>query len=290
MENKHLRLFAAVAVLCLNGSTWAQALEAELVKGELHANSPAVFHGEVRLTSLHGGLNNVAEAQVGGDGRFEFRRVPFGDYRLTVVDASNRPIYEELITVHEQPQPIDVEVTLQEDPKPASGVVSAQELLHPPTKKAFKAFLAAQKFADSGEHEKAAAQFQKAIELSPGYTAAWVNLGAQHIFLKRYEQALQELAHSIEISYATPLILCDMAYAHYALHHYAEGTHAALQALQLDPSSVQAHYLLGSVLALDRRTRAEGLQHLEVAARTMPAAQAELERARHESAQVVTHP
>jgi hypothetical protein len=47
---------------------------------------------------------------------------------------------------------------------------------------------------------------------------------------------------------------------------------------------------LGSFLALDRRTLTEGIQHLEAAARTMPAARANLERAMSVTAQLVTHP
>lgn len=287
MENKHIWLFAAVAVLCLSGSTWGQVLEADSVKGELHVDSPTLLHSEVVLSDLHGG-QKVAAVSVGGDGRFEFRHVPYGDYRLTVLDDAEQPIHEELITVHDQPQPIQVRVTLPETPRPASGAVSAEELLHPPAKKALKAVLEAQKLADAGAHDKAAEQLEKAVQLSPGYTPAWVNLAVQHIFLKGYEQALQELTRAVEISKPTAMALCNMAYAQYALHRYGEGTRTAREALRLDPSYAQAHYLLGSFLVVDRRP--EGLRHLEAAARSMPAAQAELERARHVSAQVVTHP
>jgi tetratricopeptide (TPR) repeat protein len=289
VENKHVWLYTAVAVLCLGASAWGQVSEADSVKGELHVASATVLRTEVTLSDVHGG-QNVAEVTVGGDGSFEFQHVPYGEYRLTVFDSADRPIHEELITVHDRPQPIQVEVTLPETPRPASGTVSAEELLHPPTKKAFKAFAAAQKFAAAGAHDKAAEQLEKAIQLSPGYIAAWVNLGTEHIRLKRYEQAIQELAHAAEISRPTPMILGNMAYAQFELHRFAEGTLSAREALRLDPSYVQAHYLLGFFLVRNRRTRAEGLQHLEVAARTMPSAKAELDRVRRESAQVVPHP
>jgi tetratricopeptide (TPR) repeat protein len=280
-----LRLFAATAMFCLSRSATGQISEADSVKGEVHLNSPAILRGEVTLRDLHG-TRFVVTTAVGGDGRFEFRNLPYGDYRLTVLDAARQPIHEELISVHQQQQPIDVEVTLREKPQQAAGTVSANDLLHPPTKKAFKAFLAGQKFAEAGTHDKAADQFEKATQLSPDYAAAWIDLAAEHIFLKRYEQALGELAHASEISQPTALILSNMAFAQYSLHRYAEGTRSAREALLLDPSCAQAHYLLGSFLLLDRRTRAEGLQHLEAAARTMPTARAELDRARHESAQV----
>jgi protein O-GlcNAc transferase len=150
--------------------------------------------------------------------------------------------------------------------------------------------VAARKLSDAGDYEKAAGQLEKAIRLSPGYADAWTNLGTLHIFLKRYEQALRELTHAGEISAPTAIILCNMAYADYALHRHAEGTRSAREALKLDPSYIQAHYLLGAFLVHDRCTLAEGIQHLEAAADAMPAARAELERARHETAGLVTHP
>jgi len=287
VSNKHIRFLAAVAVLCLSRSIWGQVSEADSLKGEVHSSE--ILSGQVILNDLHGSLNTFA-VPVGGDGRFEFRHVPYGEYRLTVLNGSEKPIHEELIAVRTQLQPIDIQVTGRHEPPPASGSISAQELLHPPTKSAFKAFVAAQKLSEAGEHERAAEQLQKAVQLSPEYAAAWVNLGAQHIFLKRYEEGIQDLTHASEISRPTSMILTNVAYAQYKLHRFVEGTAAARAALQLDAACVQAHYLLGSFLVQDRRTRAEGVQHLEVAARTMPAARVELERAGHESVQVVTHP
>jgi len=290
VAHKHIWLFAAVAVLSLCGSTWGQVSEADSVKGELHVDSPAIVDSEVRLSDLHGG-QKVAQASVGGDGRFEFRHIPYGDYRLTVLDDADRLLHEEMISVHDQQQPpIQVEVKLPETPRPAAGTVSAQELLHPPARKAVNAVLEAQKLAAAGEHDKAAGQLEKAIQLSPGYAPAWINLAVQHILLNRYEQAIQELTHAGEISKPSAMTLGNIAYAQYALHRFDEGTRSAREALRLDPSCIPAHYLLGLFLVLDRRTRSEGLQHLELAARTMPAARAMLERVRHESAQVVTHP
>lgn len=285
---KHIRLPATVAVLCICGSAWGQSPEADSVKGELHINSPAFLRGEVTLNAMPNG-RKVASATFGSDGRFEFLRVPYGEYRLTVLDG-DKPIHEELIAVRQQQPPLEINVTAPKPVSPPAGAVSARELLHPPTKQAIKAFMGAQKLSQAGDHEKAAGQFEKATQLSPDYTDAWINLGAQHIYLKRYEQALDELARAREISGPTAVILGDMAFAQYSLQHYPEGTRLAREALRLDPSSAPAHYLLGSFLAQDRRTRTEGIQHLEAAAVAMPAARAELDRARGQSVQPVTHP
>ena len=288
MQSERIRLWFAVSALCLNSGAWGEGSEA-LVKGELHVNSPGLVRTQVTLSDLRGSLS-VATASVSADGRFEFRNVPYGEYRLTVLNSDEQPIHEEFVSVHDQLQPIAVEVSRPEQPRPAAGTVTAQELLHPPTRKAFQAFVAAQKFSEAGAHEKAAEQLAKAIQLSPDYAAAWINLAAQHIFLKRYEEALQELTHANEIARPTALVLSNMAFAQYGLHRYDDGVRSAREALRLDPTCAQAHYLLGSFLALDRRTRAEGIAHLEAAARTMPSARPELERARRESVQVVTHP
>jgi tetratricopeptide (TPR) repeat protein len=283
---KRIRLLTAFAVLCLNRSTWGQGSEADTVRGELH--SAKLLHIQVTLTDLHGG-RPFAEVPVGGDGRFEFRHVPYGEYRLAVMDGGEHPLYQELIAVHEQ-QPIEIMVASREEPRPAGGLVTAQELLHPPAKKAFKAFVAAQKLSEAGEHEKAAVQLAEAVRISPDYAAAWINLGAQHIFLKRFEDAVQDLTRAAELSRPTAMLLSNLAFAQYSLHRYEEATQAVRQALRLDPEWPAAHYLLGGFLVRDARTRAEGLEHMATAARVMPAARADLERLQHESVLVVTHP
>jgi tetratricopeptide (TPR) repeat protein len=290
LEHKHVRLFAAVAVLCFSRSAWGQIPEADRVKGEVQVDSRAVLRSTVTLSDLRG-HHTLEAVEVKGDGTFEFRHVPYGEYRLTVFDAGERPIHDELVSVHgQQSEPILVQVPMRETPRPPAGTISAAALLHPPTKKAFQDFLAARKFADAGAYDKAAGQLENAVRLSPGYADAWINLAAQHIHMGRYEQALQELAHASEISKPTAMILVNMAFAQHALHQDEEAIRSARQALRLDPSYAPAHYLLGSFLAPDRRTLPEAIQHLEVAARVMPGAQANLDRAKRDLVQTVTHP
>ena len=127
MQSKRIRLWLAVSALCLNCGAWGEGSDA-LLKGELHVNSSGIFRTQVILSDLRGSLS-VATASVSADGRFEFRNVPYGEYRLTVLDSDEHAIHEEFISVHDQLQPIAVEVTPQEAPRPAAGTVSAQELL-----------------------------------------------------------------------------------------------------------------------------------------------------------------
>jgi len=55
---------------------------------------------------------------------------------------------------------------------------------------------------------------------------------------------------------------------------------SARAALRLDSGSPQAHLILGSILAVDPRTRAESIPHLERAAETLPSARATLRQIR----------
>ena len=46
----------------------------------------------------------------------------------------------------------------------------------------------------------------------------------------------------------------------------------------MERDNAAAHYVLGSLLALNRETRGEGVAHLEVAAKTLESARKALER------------
>jgi tetratricopeptide (TPR) repeat protein len=162
-----------------------------------------------------------------------------------------------------------------------ADTVSAQELLHPPSRKSLDAFVAARKLSDKGAHQEAAEKLEKAVELSPYYSDAWINLAAQHLYLSRYDEALRELTRAHEIAGPSPVLLSDMAFAEFELGHFAEGLQSVRDALRLDPSYARAHYILGAFLVRDRRTRTEGIAHLERAASALPAAQGELERVRN---------
>jgi tetratricopeptide (TPR) repeat protein len=231
----------------------------------------------------------LAPAEVETDGTFEFRHVPVGTYRLTVSE-DGQPIYDDLVTVRETAPPITLEVQSRETARPPVGPVSVDQLLHPPARKAFAAFVSARGLSDAGKHEKAAEQLEKAIRISPDYAEAWVNLAVQHIYLGHYQQALEELSHAAEISRPTVLLLVDTAWVQSILRRNDEAVHSARQALQMDPSCAPAHYLLGSLLALNRNTLPEAVRHLEQAARTIPAAQQNLDRAQRQLAQTATHP
>ena len=201
---------------------------------------------------------------------FDFRNIAAGDYFVNVTDGAGRTVYRGLVTAQEGvwEQVIDLEQP-HNKPQPPSGPVSVTQLQHPPSRKALAATAEAQKLAQEGQYAAAAEQLEKAIRLSPDYAGAHTNLAAQYIRLGRYEEALTECKRAIEISGPNGMDLGNMALAQSFLRRRDEAIESAQAGLRVDPNSAHLHYILGRLLAMDRRTLPEALPHLEVAARTM---------------------
>ncbi len=156
--------------------------------------------------------------------------------------------------------------------------MSLNELRHPPARKAIAAAAAAQRFSESGRPEDAAGELQKAIRISPDYAVAHSNLGVQYIVMRRFDDARAEIERALEIAGPNAKDYANLAFAYIGLQRIDDGMATARRALDLDSSSAPAHYLLGSLLALKPATRADGVAHLEIAARTLKSAQRELEK------------
>jgi tetratricopeptide (TPR) repeat protein len=288
MRKNCARLWLAAAVLCFCRNGWGQGPEVESFQGEVRSDFGAILRAEVELTDMENRCT-FAPAEVEADGRFEFRHVPLGDYRITVWEGG-QPVYDGFVSVQESAPPITLAVESHPTARPPAGPVSVNQLLHPPARKAIAAFVSARKLADAGEHEKAAEELEKAVRISPAFAEAYINLAVQHIHMGRYQQALEELSRAGEISQPTAPVLVGMAWVQSILDRRDDAIHSARQALQVDPSSAPAHYLLGSLLAGNRATLPEAVGHLRQAARTMPAARENLERAQRELARTATHP
>jgi tetratricopeptide (TPR) repeat protein len=160
-----------------------------------------------------------------------------------------------------------------------SGGVSAARLQHPPAKKAFQAFVAAQRLSESGRFADAARELERAIEISPDYADAYSNLGAQYARLGRFEDGVSAITHAIRIGKPSPVDLSNLACAQYALRQFEDGLVSARAALLADPANVNAHYILGLLLVLDRRTLREAIPHLALAAESNRFARTALQQA-----------
>ena len=282
MSNRCLRPLAALAtIVYLSIPCSAQpAFEMPSVRGEVRSEAHVDLRDyRVELADLnHRG--DVYRADLSFDGNFEFRRIPAADYQLFVVTQHGDIVQQEFVTLNPQLTRITVRLAATAKPLSAPGTVSMTQLRHPPDRKAFQSFAAAQRFAASGSPEKAAQELEKAVRISPEFADAYCNLAVQHMRMHRFQDAANELTRALEIAGPNALMLCNLAYAQLNLGRVVESLASVSAALRLDSGYPQGHLILGSILAADPRTRAEAIPHLERAAETIPSARATLERTR----------
>ncbi len=281
MSNRCARSFAAFAtVVCLCVPPFLAGAQLASVRGELKSARAANFR-EMWVELLD--ISHRADAHrvdVRADGEFEFRAISPGEYSLRVTNLNGEPIHEQFVTITGYGEPLRVELPGAKPLSSAPGTISMKQLRHPPTAKAFQAVAAAQRLSEAGDQEKAAAELEKAIRLSPDYADAYNNLAVQHIRMNRFDAAATELQRAIELAGPTPMMLCNLAFAQHKLQRDPEAVANTRAALRLDSSYAQAHLILGSILAMQPATRAESIPHLQRAAETLPSARVTLERAR----------
>ena len=223
----------------------------------------------------------TASADVGFDNTFEFRQVPCGQYLLVVLDSRGEAVDREFVSASNSDQPVTIQLPKKESAKPPAGPVSVVELRHPPVRKAVQAVLAARKFARAGEFEKAAQQFRRAIDISPEYALAYSGLAASYLRTGNYREAASEASRAMELSQPNPADLCNLTQAQLHLGQIAEATATARRWLAMAPENPKAHWVLGLLLARDRRTLAEAAPHLERAAQEVPEARPHWEAVRN---------
>jgi tetratricopeptide (TPR) repeat protein len=274
-------LAALATIVYLSIPSSAQPFDLPVVKGEVHCD-PQVNLRDYRIEMQD--LNHRGDAfraDLTFDGNFELRHIPAGDYQLFVLAQNGDIVQQEFVTLNPQLFHINVRMHVAVKPPSAPGTVSMTQLRHPPDRKAFQSFVAAQRFAASGSPEKAAVELEKAVRISPEFADAYSNLGVQHIRMQRYKEAVGDFSRAIEIAGPNPLMLCNLAFAQMYLGRVPESLAAVRAALRMDAGYPQGHLILGSILATDPRTRSEAIPHLERAAETIPSARAALERVRN---------
>jgi tetratricopeptide (TPR) repeat protein len=270
--------FVAIVYLCIPGRSQSTEYPTTL-KGELRSEENINLHDYFVELADSARYNEIHRADVQFDGTFQMRDVRSGVYTLRVTTLTGTVIQQDLVNVAPQTGPLIVRLRTLSKPS-APGTISLTQLRHPPSHKAFQAVASAQRFSQSGQTEKAVEELEKAIRISPEYADAYNNLAVQHMRMGRFEEATGELAHAIDIAGPNPMTLSNLAYAQRQLNLFPEAIASARAALRLDSGSAPAHLILGSILAADPRTRAEGITHLEQAAETMPSARTALEQVR----------
>ena len=264
--------------MCALGA-FAQPDEGAVWKGELHSDTQARFDGYIAQL-VDSRRHETISTDIRSDGSFEFRHVTNGDYQLVVSDGLGRNLCQNFVHVPGNSGTVQVRLPDEKVERPPSGAVSFAQLLHPPARKAIERFAAAQQFSESRQYARAAAELEKAVQISPDYADAHNNLGAQYLRLGRYQEALDELEKAMRIAQPSPITLSNLAYAYLMLSHCVEAADSARKALGLAPDCTSAHYVLGMALVMSAGPTPEAIGHLEKAAAVMPGARVNLERLR----------
>jgi tetratricopeptide (TPR) repeat protein len=144
-------------------------------------------------------------------------------------------------------------------PKPGESV-STRELFIPP--KATKELRRSQTALQSGDIRASARHLERALQIYPGYLEGHNNLGGRYVALHEYERAVVEFQRAIEIDPRVMQPFNNLSVALFLLGRYAEAESAARDALGLDPKDATARYMLGCILATERRNPVEAMDML----------------------------
>jgi tetratricopeptide (TPR) repeat protein len=280
VNNRCLRLLSALAILVLlRVPGRSQGLELTLLRGEVQSGRQALLSEYfVDLYDVHGN-RAVDHTEVHFDGSFVFRNVPYGDYQIRIANGSGEVLHQDFVTVGAHTPPLEIRLPGERRERPPAGPVSVTQLQHPPARKAFGALVAAQRLSEAGQFQKAAAELEKAIRISPEYAEAYTNLAAQHARMGRYAEAIGDATRAMELTQPNAVDLSNLAYAQYMLKRYPEAVESARTAVRLDPANDKSQYMLGTLLVMARSTLREGVAHLQRASPSIPAARANLDLA-----------
>jgi tetratricopeptide (TPR) repeat protein len=280
-RNACVRLLTGLAgVLCFG--LWTPGFSQPVdftVKGELRSEEPRHYSEYVvqLVDPLH--RNSFSRIDVRNDGSFEVRNVPPGDYMMIVSTLAGQSVLEQTVSVNPYSGPLTVRIpSTSGKTQPGAHTISMKQLLHPPSKRAFHSFVEAQKFSSSGDYTRAVAALEKAVQDSPDYAEAHINLGAQYVRTGRPQAAIAELNRAMEIAGPSAIALCDLSSAQIRLGLRDQAIASARASLKMDNSFLPGHLMLGSILVVDPATRAEGMQHLEKVRETFASARDILEK------------
>jgi tetratricopeptide (TPR) repeat protein len=145
-------------------------------------------------------------------------------------------------------QSISPKTTWVAPPHSASSVISAHELQIP--QRARDAFTKGVKGFAAKDSVESVREFQKAIQLFPGYYEAYEKLGVAELDLKQWDSAESAFRKSIELSsgryppasFRLGLILSTVR------NQFAEAESAVRTGLAMDPEDVTGNFVLGWVL------------------------------------------
>jgi tetratricopeptide (TPR) repeat protein len=222
--------------------------------------SPA-RHAIVRITSRQG---FTREIPANDQGRFEFREMPAGFYRLTASDPADPSLVSEPAETETSRTATDyISVTLflrrpgavaaPEKPR----AVSAAEAVQKVPKEARKAYTRGLKLKEEGKPDEAFENFSRAIELYPDYFQALSERGDIYVERRKLQEAEADFDRALKLDPHHGHALRGSGYCKLERHEFAAAAEDLERAISADPDNFNAHLLYGIAnVELDRRDAA----------------------------------
>ena len=146
-----------------------------------HVESDSAFSGNEYSVALEERTRSGPryEAPVAYDGSFEIRDVVGGQYNLRVLTLRGDTVAEQILDVRQFVGQLSIRLPKRLSAQPGSGTVSVRELQRPIPDKAFRAFVSAQRYVETGRDLDAVRQLERAVHVYPEYSDARCNLGVE---------------------------------------------------------------------------------------------------------------
>jgi tetratricopeptide (TPR) repeat protein len=140
--------------------------------------------------------------------------------------------------------------------KPISGLVSVNQLQHPPSKKAIRLLIDAQRYSQAHDTARAAEKLRQAIRLDPSFREAHLNLGVQYARTSQISEAMAEFQRALDIGPPDAKAYSNLAYCYIRIGAFQEAEDAAGRALHLEPANAPAQQLYRVAVNARHQTQA----------------------------------
>ena len=201
--------------------------------------------------------STVSRVRTDSTGRFSFFGYPSGHYNIKVLTSGTNYLEHtegvDLVgVVRGGSESVNLDIYLEFDKgKINSGfagitdVVFVQEVPDE-ARKLYKKGV-----KDINDDDKGFDEIKEALKIFPAYYDALNTLGREYVARKEYQKSLEYLIRSIDINQRSFSSFYALAYACYQLNHRPEALEAARGATIIQPNSVNAQLLYGTLLRLD---------------------------------------
>ncbi len=239
-------------------------------------NNTAAAGVVVKLTKIQGGFTR--EVFTDDQGRYEFRNLLGGSYRLTATNpADSNQFVDPVETDTSRAGTMSVSVNLDlrveslgAKDESKKGLLTIAEATQKVPKSARKSYEQGLKLKRAKQLDQALQSFTQAVELYPEYFQAMVERGDIYVAQSRIVEAAKDFDQAIKIDGNHERALRGAGYCKLEQRRFAEAISYLERAIAVDPLNAASYLLLGiASFELDQREQAE--QALQQALKINPA-------------------